>query len=59
MALVVNLTTIPESTLNRDFSIEITCGINLTAVGLANPPAELSRLYELPRSSSVTISVKL
>ena len=60
MGVMVNLTAIdPGYISDRRFSIKITCGVNLTAVGLVNPPPNLSRIYELPKSASTTISVSL
>ena len=59
MGLVVNLTAINDYPVSNSFSIEITCGIDLSVVGLTNLPADPSRLYEIPRDASVSISVEL
>lgn len=59
MGVIVNLTSLSMPAGTNNFHITITCGLNLTAVGLDNPPASLSRLHELPSDASTKITVRL
>lgn len=59
MGLLVNLTAMSVPSGESRFSIKITCSVNLTAIGLEDLPASLSRLYEIPSSATTTISVRL
>ena len=59
MGVLVNLTSLVVPSGVTQFTITITCSVNLTAIGLDDLSAPLSRLYELPSSATTSISVKL